>query len=283
MYGQEVEKIIEEYLKNSKAKYAIMIDGDWGSGKTYFLTQSLMKSIKDKEVRKKQKRKYAYVSLYGMKSISEVSKKILFQYFGKRNEKKAELANEVIETATQVLTATLEDVIIDFSKIEKRLEKIDIKNWIICFDDLERCSLPIDEILGYINQLVEHNGCKVIILANEKEIGKISLNRKIEEKYKVILSGKTLRLDRQSNTNNSVPADSLDKKGMEEGVKCCSSNYLRLHVALYLQPFSRLSRMPHHIIQSQLCTLNTVIQKRSTLFNPNEIADGKNIRVFRNE
>lgn len=65
-------------------------------------------------------------------------------------------------------------------------------------------------------------------------------------------------------------------------VLCCSSNYLRLHVALYLQLFSRLSRMQHHIIQARLGTLNTVIQKRSTLFNPNEIAGSKNIRVFCN-
>lgn len=36
--------------------------------------------------------------------------------------------------------------------------------------------------------------------------------------------------------------------------KCCSSNYLQLHVALYLQPFPRLSQMPHHIIQARLCT-----------------------------
>ena len=38
------------------------------------------------------------------------------------------------------------------------------------------------------------------------------------------------------------------------GENCCSSNYLQLHVALYLQPFPRLSQMPHHIIQARLCT-----------------------------
>lgn len=38
------------------------------------------------------------------------------------------------------------------------------------------------------------------------------------------------------------------------GLMCCSSNYLQLHVALYLQPFPRLSQMPHHIIQARLCT-----------------------------
>ena len=63
---------------------------------------------------------------------------------------------------------------------------------------------------------------------------------------------------------------------------CCFSHYLQLHVAHYLPPFSKLSQRFQHIIQSQLCILNTVIKKRSTLFNPNEFADCKNIRVFCN-
>ena len=38
------------------------------------------------------------------------------------------------------------------------------------FDDLERASLDINEILGYINNFVEHDNIKVIIIANENEI-----------------------------------------------------------------------------------------------------------------
>ena len=43
MYSDEIESVIAEYLKNPRAEYAVMIDGDWGSGKTYFLTHSLMR------------------------------------------------------------------------------------------------------------------------------------------------------------------------------------------------------------------------------------------------
>ena len=59
---------------------------------------------------------------------------------------------------------------IDLSKIKDVLGKVDIIRWIICFDDLERFGLPVNEILGFINRLVEHNHCKVIILANEKKL-----------------------------------------------------------------------------------------------------------------
>lgn len=192
MYSNEIESVIAEYLKNPRAEYAVMIDGDWGSGKTYFLTHSLMRIMETIDIGKDKRRKYAYVSLYGAKSVDEVSREIVFQCFGKKHKKKVETADAVMETASNILTASLGAVNIDLSKIKETLAKIDINNWIICFDDLERCCLPINEILGYINRLVEHNNCKVIVLANEKEIGKITLNQRLEEKYQVVLSGRKL-------------------------------------------------------------------------------------------
>ena len=182
MYSDEIESVITEYLKNPRAEYAVMIDGDWGSGKTYFLTHSLVRIMENIDIGKEKRRKYAYVSLYGAKSIDEVSKEIVFQCFGKKHKKKVETADTVMETASNILTASLGAVNIDLSKIKDTLAKIDINNWIICFDDLERCCLPINEMLGYMNRLVEHNNCKVIILANEKEIGKITLGQRLEEK-----------------------------------------------------------------------------------------------------
>ena len=36
MYCDEIEQVIKEYLDNPKSEYAVMIDGEWGVGKTYF-------------------------------------------------------------------------------------------------------------------------------------------------------------------------------------------------------------------------------------------------------
>ena len=47
-------------------------------------------------------------------------------------------------------------------------------------------------MLGLINNLVEHNECWVIILANQKEIGKIELNNDLVEKYMLVLNGDKL-------------------------------------------------------------------------------------------
>ena len=56
-----VEQIIS-YLNEEKYRQAILIDGEWGSGKTFFVKEVLMpqisKNITDKKVH--------YVSLYGV-------------------------------------------------------------------------------------------------------------------------------------------------------------------------------------------------------------------------
>lgn len=216
MYSEEIKNVITEYLKNPRAEYAVLIDGDWGSGKTYFLTHSLIEIMKNIDNPKKNKRKYAYVSLYGLKSIDEISKEILFNFLGTKNKEKVKTANAVMETASNILTASIGLINIDLSKAKDILEKIDINNWIICFDDLERCCLPINEVLGYINRLLEHNKCKVIVLANEKEIGKINLNQRLEEKYQVILSGRKLHLNKDENSNADKEKEIEIKKLKEE-------------------------------------------------------------------
>lgn len=67
---------------------------------------------------------------------------------------------------------------------------------IYIFDDLERCGMPIEASLGYINSFVENNNCKVIIIGNEEEIAPYADNQK-KASYKSIkekVIGKTLRM-----------------------------------------------------------------------------------------
>jgi len=45
-----------------------MIDGEWGSGKTYFLKHSLLKIMESADYGKDKRRKYAYVSLTNIKT-----------------------------------------------------------------------------------------------------------------------------------------------------------------------------------------------------------------------
>ena len=45
MYGEEILEVVNEYLRNSQAEYALMIDGEGGAGKTYFFKHSLPELI----------------------------------------------------------------------------------------------------------------------------------------------------------------------------------------------------------------------------------------------
>lgn len=48
----------------------------------------------------------------------------------------------------------------------------------------------LNSLFGFINNLVEHCNCKVLILADESNIGKMYANTNIEAKYSTLLSGK---------------------------------------------------------------------------------------------
>ena len=78
----------------------------------------------------------------------------------------------------------------DFSKMIRGISNLaEVKNMVVCFDDLERCTIPINELFGYVNNLIEHCNCKVLILADESNIGKVFANSNVEQKYLTILTG----------------------------------------------------------------------------------------------
>ena len=41
MTEQQIKDEILRYLRDTSYNYAVLIDGEWGSGKTYFVTNSL--------------------------------------------------------------------------------------------------------------------------------------------------------------------------------------------------------------------------------------------------
>jgi len=198
MNSKEIMNILKDYIENKNTNYAIMIDGKWGSGKTYFIKQALPQLLENVDKNKDNNKKFAYISLYGTTSIEQISREILYSCLGQKHKGKVETADAIFDVATSLFSASIEAVNIDFSKLSSLLTKIDIKNWFICFDDFERSCLPINEVLGFINQLVEHNHCKVIILTNEEEIGRNALNQNIEEKYSIALKGKEIKFSCES-------------------------------------------------------------------------------------
>lgn len=180
----EIVTEIKNYVDENLYNYAVMIDGEWGCGKTWFIKNVLREELETHEKDKSENdeeykaKKVIYLSLYGVKTTDEVTKQLLMESLLSRTESAKVVVKKGLNAVSAILPVAF-DVMksngleLDPNNISDLVEKfVTIKNNILIFDDLERCSLPVNEILGYINTFVEHEEMKVIIIANQKEIGK---------------------------------------------------------------------------------------------------------------
>ncbi len=232
---------IKNYVNESIYNYAVMIDGKWGCGKTFFVTKRLMKELRKNEkyqkkiVKKHKKRKIIYLSLFGVKTISDLSNLILMDLvlFNKhRFEKVARKVLNIITSIAPIAYGVVKNVTIAPDINEDNCESVfkslfSIKNCILIFDDLERCECDLNEVLGLINSFVEHGGVKVIIVANQKEIGKNSSVKNKELKY-LVASNLGIIIDTNTNENKIDPIFKLNKK--EEKALSLSVDQLNLRL-----------------------------------------------------
>ena len=59
--------------------------------------------------------------------------------------------------------------------MSKIYRSVNLTNKLIILDDIERSQIDIDLLLGFINGLVENDGAKVLLIANERELTVILL------------------------------------------------------------------------------------------------------------
>lgn len=212
----EIKNIIIDYLKNDKSNQAILIDGEWGSGKTFFVKEKVIPKIKEKL---KDVPIY-YVSLYGVSSSAEihnlVSSQITEKYIGKYigDDKASAVVNigskiskikPVLDILKEINGASID--LVHFNELKNNLE-IPTKS-IMIFDDLERCNMDVITVLGYINSISEHSDTKVIIVANESELGMQNTNEDLSQKYNFILN--INKFNKDSNVSKSKKANNSDK------------------------------------------------------------------------
>ncbi|HLP87676.1 MAG TPA: P-loop NTPase fold protein [Nostocaceae cyanobacterium] len=178
-------------LPNSP-KFAILLKGKWGSGKTWFINQYRGKL-------KAAGKKSLYVSLYGVSNYSEIEDSLFQQLHPFRSSKGMVIAGKVFKG---FLKGTLKIDLNDDGKEDGTWnvsipeinipEKFNDSNFnLLIFDDLERCNMNIEEILGYINSFVESQDLKVVIIANEDEI---DTKQKEYGRIKEKLIGKTFEI-----------------------------------------------------------------------------------------
>lgn len=193
MTDSEIIKTIDNFISSSIYNYAVLIDGDWGCGKTYFIENVLLPHLTEPP-ESESKIRVEYISLYGIKSTEEISSiinaRLLSEAVWRGPLKKASdvvkrRVNTIVGSAIGAVSKQLLNN--DYSEDVKNTiqEFLSKDNVIFIFDDLERCSFDVCDALGYINNLVEHAECKVILVANEQEIGKWQMDINPEAKYMV--------------------------------------------------------------------------------------------------
>ncbi|MBY0541015.1 MAG: KAP family NTPase [Campylobacterales bacterium] len=194
MQNKHINEFLDYYIKLENPQYAVLLKGKWGSGKTHFINEY-------KKQLDTNNQKYIYVSLYGVTKYDEIEIKFLEAIYPRLYNKKTIFAGKI---AKQLLKGTFKIDLDNDGNDDgnasfqipnfKQEDLLNTKDYILIFDDLERCSINIINLLGYINFFVEHQSYKVILIANEEELEKTDKYTQIKEK----LIGKTFEFKTNS-------------------------------------------------------------------------------------
>lgn len=170
--NSHIEDYLNYYCELSHAPgFAVLLKGQWGSGKTWLIN-------KFREKLKEKNHKCLYISLYGMTTTAEISEAFFQQLHPVLSSKGMAITAKVLKALLKgMLKIDLNDDGRDDGTLNLQIPDINLPEYlkdtdksILIFDDLERCKIDIDTVLGYINYFVEHQDLKVVIVANEDKL-----------------------------------------------------------------------------------------------------------------
>lgn len=177
MSVSKVKSALVDFVKGEKDR-AIVLKGDWGTGKTHLWKQVVLESRDSFH-----KRNYSYVSLFGLNSLKDLKKSI---YENKVYRERAHIASDESSFEENLKdisgrfagwmrkgSSLFNDVsamgVKGIGPIVESLQFIRVTDTIICLDDFERkgSGLHDREVLGLISLLVESKKCRVVMLLND--------------------------------------------------------------------------------------------------------------------
>ena len=197
-----VESILD-YIRSDYTDYAVMLNGEWGSGKTHFWNNKIKKKIESMQLNGKRYTTI-YMSLYGISNLEEISKKIFMETTQLMDKNLRRFMNSKGQGTIPEYAKTGIDMA-NFFGVTQNGNKLDYAEFfatddkVLCFDDLERANVDVIDILGYINNFVEHDHIKTIIICNEKELATKLKSSNLEMKTFIA----TYLLDKQNELNKS--------------------------------------------------------------------------------
>ena len=173
-----IQSMLDRFA-SSKQSGAIVFQGKWGTGKTYFWRTKVVKPYLEKPWRKK----YSYVSLFGIDSLEGLRTAI----FQATKEFDHDLRNKWWRfihprwvwwrvsgwLPDLVASADIPYVSDGIAKPFNRLNFLLVRNRLVCFDDIERrgAGLALRDVLGLVSHLVEEKNCRVVVILNTDALG----------------------------------------------------------------------------------------------------------------
>ena len=176
--NKHIEEFLDYYLNVEQSPdYAVLITGCWGSGKTYFIRKYLgdeKKEIKD-FLNDCTKYTVIYVSLFGTKTREEMDKRVLEKLHPMLNSavfkampRAVSLVSKIVaEVNTNPVIAIAGEEVSLFADTYFNEKGKSLKKAVVVFDDVERADMPLPELLGYLNEYVEHLHVPCILLADK--------------------------------------------------------------------------------------------------------------------
>ena len=196
------------YIEEKASNYAIMLNGSWGSGKSYFIENKWLPNV-DLE-----KYEVKMVSLNGLTSIDELLSQIgnndsdLEKLDGNKkinikvDDRVKYFFNSVVKTIGDNYNVNFS--VSEYRKLsgEKWLEHKDEKIKILIIDDLERTKIDIEELFGLVLQYISKQNLKVVIICNESELNTINDTRYNKIKEKLIGDTFNIEVDKEEVLNS---------------------------------------------------------------------------------
>ncbi len=172
MQPQEITEAIKSYMQcDDIGLQALVLHGEWGSGKTYYCENDLKATLKEIDV------KTCRVSLFGVSDYEEIFNRIMASWFhfSDKPTKRSEAVTNVLkkyalEISKSISSKQLAKLGIQVSiKPDLLLSLIDMKKVLVILDDCERSGFTQDDraFLGFVNNMVKNHGWHVMLVRNQ--------------------------------------------------------------------------------------------------------------------
>lgn len=172
MQAQEITEVIKSYMQcDAIGLQALVLYGEWGSGKTFYCENDLKAALKDIDV------KTCRVSLFGVSDYDEALNRVIASSLP-LSDKVARgagvaisaLVKNIIKAGSSILSEKIEDLGIQLTlKPDLLLPLLDMKKVLVIFDDCERSCFARDDrtFLGFVNNMVENYGWHVLLVRSK--------------------------------------------------------------------------------------------------------------------